>query len=64
VLKTHKLTVCSNPWPDCDVRNSNTVTHDKAGPVLGQLLVEGAIETIGLIDVTVNRILELLRGIA
>ena len=56
--------MCGNPRPDCDIRDGNAVAHDVAGSVLTQLAIQGTVETMGLIDVTVNRILEFLGGIA
>lgn len=59
-----RLTCAGDPAPDGNVSDGNFVADDVAGFCLGEMSVEGAVETTGLVGVAVDAVLNLLRSVA
>lgn len=59
-----RLTCAGDPAPDGNVRDGDFVANDVAGFCLGEMSVEGAVETTGLVSVAVDAVLNLLRSVA
>lgn len=59
-----RLTSRSYPTPDGDVGNGHLVADNVAGFLLGEMSVESAVETTGLVGVAVDTVLNLLRSVA
>jgi len=59
-----RLTGTGDPTPDGDVGNCHLATDDVARWLLGQMSVESTVQTTGLVCVTVDSVLNLLRSVA
>jgi hypothetical protein len=53
--------VRSNPWPNCNVRDSNAVADDEASRGRGEVVFEDAVEAVGLSGVAIDRVREFFR---
>ena len=59
-----QLTVCGNPWPNSDISDGDAIAYDISSSVLSQLAIQSAVETMRLVDVAVDGILEFLGSVA
>lgn len=59
-----RLTGTGDPAPDGDVGNGHLAANDIAGWLLGEVSVESAVQTTGLVGVAVDAVLNLLGSVA